>query len=38
VIGPALAAELVKAFLGAEFTAEERHVRRLAKIKAMELS
>jgi ribose 5-phosphate isomerase B len=38
VIGPALAAELVNAFLAAEFTGEERHVRRLAKIKAMEQS
>jgi ribose 5-phosphate isomerase B len=36
VIGPALAAELVRAFLGAQFTGEERHVRRLAKIKDLE--
>ena len=36
VIGPALAAELVKAFLAAQFTGEERHVRRLAKIKDLE--
>jgi len=27
---------LVKAFLGAKFTNEERHVRRLGKIKALE--
>jgi RpiB/LacA/LacB family sugar-phosphate isomerase len=36
VIGEELAQELVSAFLAARFTAEERHVRRLAKIKAME--
>jgi ribose 5-phosphate isomerase B len=36
VIGPALAQDLVKAFLGAKFTGEERHVRRLAKVKAIE--
>ena len=36
VIGEELAVELVGAFLSAEFTGEERHVRRLAKIKAME--
>jgi ribose 5-phosphate isomerase B len=36
VIGPALAQELVKAFLGAKFTGEERHVRRLGKVKAIE--
>ncbi|MGE5644598.1 MAG: ribose 5-phosphate isomerase B [Acidobacteriota bacterium] len=37
VIGPALASELVRAFLGARFSGEERHVRRLAKVKAIEL-
>jgi ribose 5-phosphate isomerase B len=36
VIGPALAEVLVRAFLGARFTNEERHVRRLAKVKALE--
>jgi len=36
VIGVALARELVEAFLGATFTAEERHRRRLEKIKALE--
>jgi len=36
VIGPALAAEIVAAFALAEFTGEERHVRRLAKISAIE--
>jgi ribose 5-phosphate isomerase B len=36
VIGVALAQELVKAFLGGKFTNEERHVRRLAKVKALE--
>src|SRR5918992_2337882 len=34
VIGPALARALVDAFLGASFTAEDRHLRRLAKIDA----
>jgi ribose 5-phosphate isomerase B len=36
VIGPALAAELVRAFLAARFTGEERHRRRLEKVRAME--
>ena len=36
VIGPELAYELVKTFLGARFTGEERHVRRLAKVRSME--
>jgi ribose 5-phosphate isomerase B len=36
IIGPALAAELVVAFLRADFTAEERHLRRVAKIAALE--
>lgn len=36
VIGVALALELVAAFLKAEFTGEERHVRRLNKITALE--
>ncbi len=36
VIGPELARELVKAYLGATFTGEERHRRRLEKIHALE--
>jgi RpiB/LacA/LacB family sugar-phosphate isomerase len=36
VIGPALANELVRAFLGASFTHEARHERRLAKVRALE--
>ena len=36
VIGPALAEDVLKAFLGARFSGEERHLRRLAKIEAME--
>lgn len=36
VIGEELARELVMAFLSARFTGEERHIRRLAKIKALE--
>jgi len=36
VIGPELARELVRAFLAARFTNEERHRRRLAKVEAME--
>jgi ribose 5-phosphate isomerase B len=36
VIGVKLAEDLLKAFLGAKFTNEERHVRRLGKVKAME--
>jgi RpiB/LacA/LacB family sugar-phosphate isomerase len=36
VIGEALARELVVAFLAAEFSGEERHVRRLAKIRDIE--
>jgi RpiB/LacA/LacB family sugar-phosphate isomerase len=38
VIGPEVAVEVVKAYLGAEFTGEERHVRRLSKILAIEQS
>lgn len=38
VIGPALAQELVRVFLLADFTGEERHRRRLAKVKALEAS
>ncbi len=36
VIGPALAIELVRAFLAAQFTGEERHRRRLNKIAVLE--
>ncbi len=36
VIGTELAAELVRAFLGARFTGEERHCRRLSKVQALE--
>ncbi len=36
VIGTELARELVRAFLGATFSGEERHRRRLAKVVALE--
>ena len=36
IIGVKLAEELVKSFLAAKFTNEDRHVRRLNKIKALE--
>ena len=36
VIGAALATDLIRAFLAAEFQPEERYVRRLQKIEAME--
>lgn len=36
VIGPSLAAELVRAFLGARFDGGERYVQRLEKVAAME--
>jgi RpiB/LacA/LacB family sugar-phosphate isomerase len=36
IIGPALAAELVHVFVAARYTAEERHVRRLAKVLSIE--
>lgn len=38
VIGPALAVELVDAFVAASFSGEERHLRRLEKVKALEES
>jgi ribose 5-phosphate isomerase B len=36
VIGPSVAAELVRAFLGARFNGGERYVQRLKKVEAME--
>ncbi|HEC83283.1 MAG TPA: ribose 5-phosphate isomerase B [Firmicutes bacterium] len=36
IIGLELAKEIVTAFLGARFSGEERHVRRLNKVKAIE--
>ena len=36
IVGTALAADLVGAFLGARFTREERHLRRLQKVLALE--
>ncbi len=36
IVGVALAQDLVRAFMGAKFTNEERHVRRLGKVKALE--
>src|SRR5579859_6649643 len=36
IIGPELARELVRAYLAAQFSGEERHRRRLAKVDAIE--
>jgi ribose 5-phosphate isomerase B len=36
VVGPSLTAELIRAFLGAEFNGGERYVRRLKKIEDLE--
>jgi ribose 5-phosphate isomerase B len=36
VVGDQLAFEIVRAYVGAVFSGEERHVRRLAKIRALE--
>jgi ribose 5-phosphate isomerase B len=36
VVGPSLAAELVRAFLDAKFNGGDRYVRRLEKVEAME--
>jgi ribose 5-phosphate isomerase B len=36
IVGAELVRELVRAFLGAEFVAEERYVRRLRKVEEME--
>jgi ribose 5-phosphate isomerase B len=38
VIGSDLAADIVTSFLGARFSGEDRHLRRLAKIRALEES
>lgn len=37
IIGVKLAEDIVRAFLAAEFSNEERHVRRVAKVRALEL-
>jgi len=36
IVGTELARELVRAFIGAQFSGAERHARRLAKVTAME--
>jgi RpiB/LacA/LacB family sugar-phosphate isomerase len=36
IVGAALALDLVRAFVAARYTAEERHARRLAKVTAIE--
>jgi ribose 5-phosphate isomerase B len=36
VIGPEIATELVQAFVGASFTGEERHARRLSKVEEIQ--
>ncbi|MCJ7513983.1 MAG: ribose 5-phosphate isomerase B [Anaerolineales bacterium] len=36
VIGPELAVEIVRAYLGAKYTGEERHARRVGKVQAIE--
>jgi len=36
VVGDALAQDLARAFLGARFSREERHIRRLKKVQALE--
>jgi len=36
VIGPALASDIIRAYLAASFTGEDRHKRRLAKIDGIE--
>ena len=35
-VGPAVASEMVRAFLAAEYTHEARHAKRLAKVMAIE--
>src|SRR5580698_2383975 len=37
VVGPLVARDLVDAFLAASFTGEERHIRRLGKVAALEV-
>jgi ribose 5-phosphate isomerase B len=37
VVGPSLAVDLVSAYLGARFSGAERHQRRLAMVKNLEL-
>ena len=36
IVGPALALELVRTFVAARFSGEDRHLRRLQKLKALE--
>jgi ribose 5-phosphate isomerase B len=36
IVGPALAKEIVRAFLGAEFSGEDRHQRRVDKVRELE--
>jgi ribose 5-phosphate isomerase B len=36
VVGTKLAEDIIRAYLPAKFTNEERHVRRLAKVAALE--
>jgi ribose 5-phosphate isomerase B len=36
IIGPELAKELVRAFLNAKFSDEERHIRRVTKVRKLE--
>jgi ribose 5-phosphate isomerase B len=37
-VGPAVAWDLVQAFLACEFSGAERHTRRLGKVAALELN
>ena len=36
IIGPEMVKEIIASFLGARFTAEERHVRRVSKVRKLE--
>ena len=36
IVGTALAQDMVRGYLAAEYTHEDRHVRRLAKVQAIE--